>query len=174
MVGMATVTGGVKHGLAVLSHAERAAAESALAKLNRPSGAAGSHAGSVAASATVLGGVKSAAFSGSTLIHGQGNDTFLGGARGTTTRALANIGNDTVVSGSAGGSRSLADAAVAHTAQHFSLSSDTINVKGATAEAVKGLHKEGATAGSHTITLADKTTVTIAGLTKHDIGKLPH
>lgn len=163
MVGMATIAGGTKHGLAVLSHAERSAAENALSRLGRQ------HAGSASVSATVFGGVKASGLSTTSLVHGQGNDTFLGGARSTSTHALANIGNDTVLSGSATANHPTPEGR----AQSFSLSSDTISVKGATAEGVKSVHPQTST-GSHTITLADKTTVTISGLSKHDISKLPH
>jgi len=157
----ATISGGGKHGLAVLSHAERAAAENALAKLH------GSNSGA-ATSATVFGGVKTG-LSTSTLIQGRGSDTFLGGARNVSTHALSNVGNDTVVSGSATAGRS-----EAHNTHGFTLNSDTINIKGVTAEGVQHLHPQGAATGSHTITLADKTTVTVAGLSQHDMGKLPH
>jgi hypothetical protein len=172
MTGMATVAGGVKHGTAVLSHAERSAAENTLAKLNKSMSTIGSHLG--AASATVIGGVKAAGLGVSRLIQGHGSDTFMGGVRSSSTHALANIGNDTVVGGSSAIGRSLADAQAGHGAHGFTLNTDTISVKGATAEGIKALQPEGKTVGSHTITLSDKTTVTIAGLSKHDIGKLSH
>ncbi len=156
-----TCWGGAKHGLAVLSHTERTAAENALTKLH------GLNPGS-ATSATVFGGVKTG-LSASTLIQGRGSDTFLGGARNVSTHALSNVGNDTVVSGSATAGRS-----DVHNAHSFSLNSDTINIKGVTAEGVQHLQPQGTATGSHTITLADKTTVTVAGLSQHDVGKLPH
>jgi len=172
----ATVTGGATHGLAVLSHAEREAAKNALAKLKSLGGHhLGSHLGSSAESATVYGGssVKTTGLSAS-LIRGQGSDTFKGGARTAPTHALANIGNDTVVSGSATtfGGRTHADSPFGP--QHLNLSSDTINIKGKTAEGVKAAHPEETRAGTHTVTLPDKTTVTISGLSKHDVGKLTH
>jgi hypothetical protein len=168
-----SVASGAKHGPSVLSHAERAVAQNALDRLKLSMNKPGLHSSS-ASSATVFGGVKSAKLGGSSLIHGQGNDTFMGGARSVSTHALANIGNDTVVSGSATGGHMPPEAHGAHTIQNFSLNSDTINVKGATAEGVKGTHQEGATTSSHTITLSDKTTVTVSGLSHHDMGKLTH
>jgi hypothetical protein len=176
MVVGATVTGGATHGLAVLNHAEREAAKNALAKLKTLGGGLGSHLAGSAESATVYGGsVKTTGLGASTLIHGQGRDTFMGGARSVPTHSLANIGNDTVVSGSATklGGRT-ADSFGGHSAQNFVLSSDTINIKGATAEGVKATRPEDAKTSTHTVTLADKTTVTISGLSQHDVGKLTH
>jgi hypothetical protein len=168
MVGMATMDGGAKHGLTALSHEERQAAHNALAKLSSRSGL-GSHVDAATRSATVYGGLKSAGLNAPALIHGQGSDTFIGGARSGLTHA--GVGNDTVVSGSTaamGGRASLSSPVGHHAAQNFSLSSDTISVHGATAESVKAGHTHEATA-SHTITLADKTTVTITGVSAHDI-----
>lgn len=167
-----TISGGVRHGASVLSHGERSAAQNVLSKLNRSAGLAGSHPAGSSSSATVFGGVKAPALASSTLLHG--SDTFIGGVRSATTHALANIGNDTVVSGSASHSiRSLAENHTSNAPHSFTLNSDTISVKGATADTIKNQHPQAA-AGAHTMTLSDKTTVTIAGLTKHDIGKLPH
>lgn len=178
MVAGATVSGGATHGHAVLSHAEREAAKSALAKLKTLGGGLGSHFSGSSESATVYGGssVKTAGLGASTLIHGQGRDTFMGGARSAPTHALANIGNDTVIGGSATklGGRSGAGSVAGHVPQNFALSSDTINIKGATAEAVKATRPDEAKQGAHTVTLADKTTVTISGLSQHDVGKLTH
>jgi hypothetical protein len=177
MVG-ATVTGGAAHGLAVLSHAEREAARSALAKLKTLGSGLSSHLGGSTESATVYGGsaVKTTGLSASTLIHGQGSDTFMGGARSGPSHALANIGNDTVVSGSATtlAGRTSTEHFGGHSAQHFNLNSDTINVKGVTADGIKGEHSKEAKTSAHTVTLADKTTVTISGLSQHDVGKLTH
>jgi hypothetical protein len=133
------------------------------------------HSGSAAASATVFGGVKSGHLGGTALIHGQGNDTFMGGARSISTHALANIGNDTVVSGSQShGGHAAPEAHGARSVQSFNLNNDTISVKGRTAEGVKDTRPDGKAASTHTITLADKTTVTVAGLSHHDMGKLTH
>jgi hypothetical protein len=104
-------------------------------------------------------------------------DTFMGGAHNAPTKAVANIGSDTVVGGSAttfGGHGSEAKPMSGHGSQHFTLSGDTINIAGATAEGVKAAHPHDAAATAHTITLADKTTITIAGLSSHDITKLQH
>jgi len=98
MVAGATIFGGAKHGLAVLSFAEREAAKNALAKLKTQG--LGSHPSGSIESATVLGGsaARTTGLRSSTLIHGQGSDTFKSGARITPTHTLANIGNDTVLS----------------------------------------------------------------------------
>ena len=179
MIASSSVVGGAAHGLAPLSHAEREAAQNALAKLKSPGAVIGLHLGGSAQSATIYSGslVKSVDLGASTLIHGQGRDTFLGGARGVATNALAKIGSDTVVSGSAaafGDRSSAAEAVSGQGAHHFSLSGDTINIAGVTAESVKAAHTQDAAKSAHTITLSDKTTITIAGLSPHDITKLQH
>jgi len=179
MLGSTTVTGGAKHGLTTLSRAERQAAQNALAKLKSPGAGIGAHPGGPALSATVYSGssAKPTELGASTLIRGHGMDTFIGGARSAPSTAVAKIGNDTVVSGSAttfGGRGPAVDPLSGHGAQHFSLSSDTISIAGATAEGVKAAHPHDATTSAHTITLADKTTITITGVSAHDITKLHH
>jgi hypothetical protein len=171
----ATVAGGAHHGVSILSHAERVVAQNALDRLNSAKGRMGLNHDPNPTSATVFGGVKAPKLEAATLIHGHGNDTFLGGTSSVTTHALANIGNDTVVSGSATSLGHIKpEGHSGHGVQNFSLNSDTINVMGKTAEEFKGAHSEGSTASSHTISLSDKTKVTISGLSHHDIGKLPH
>lgn len=181
MVGVATLPGGAAHGMTALSPAERQAAQGALARLMNPASGLGSSLGGVMQSATVQSGspqgegFKTAGFGTSSVIHGQGSDTFVGGARSLSAAVFPNIGgNDTVVGGSAvaGVPGSVADA-LGHGDPKFSLSADTINVAGATAAGVKAMQPEEATRTTHTITLADKTTITIAGLQQHDISKLP-
>jgi hypothetical protein len=175
MTGMASLQGGAHHGLASLTHAEREAAQNALSKLK---GSGRMQLDGSIRSATVYSGaaLKTAGLSASTVLHGQGHDTFIGGARGGL--APASAGNDTVISGSSaatfGGHTS--DVLGAHSGHHFSLSTDTISVAGATAESVKAGHADATTTRgtSHTITLADKTTVTVTGVSAHDIGKLSH
>jgi len=165
MPGAVTVAGGAQHGSSILTHAQHVVAQNALNKLSalKPT------------SATVFGGVKSSGLGAANLVHGQGNDTFLSGARAASTHALANIGNDTVVSGSAANLGHLrSEGHMEHGVPSFSLSSDTISVKGTTAEQITGAHQEGTTTTSHTIALSDNTKVTISGLTHHDAGKLPH
>ncbi len=171
MSNSATPHGGVKHGAAVLSHSERVVAQNALNKLNAMKSAHGVS----PTSATVIGGIKSPLLAGSSLVHGHGSDTFVGGTRSLSTHSLANIGNDTVVSGSTTkGAHASTEARAAQSMPKYSLSNDTINVKGATAETVKGTHAEHTATGSHTMTLADKTTITVSGLSHHDISKLSH
>lgn len=168
MVGNASLSGGARHGLSALSHAERQAAQNALSRIKGSGG--------LDHNATVYGGALGKAGLGApSLIHGRGSDTFAGGSRGIQTRPLIGAGNDTVVSGSTAvlGSRPpLSEAMGGHGSHGFALNSDTINVAGATAESVKAVQHDAA-AKAHTITLADKTTVTITGLS-HDIPKLGH
>ena len=93
MVGVATIPGGAAHGMAALSPAERQAAQSALARLTNPAGGLGSSLGGATHSATVYSGLaqsqgfKTAGLGTSSLIHGQGSDTFMGGARGALPTA---------------------------------------------------------------------------------------
>lgn len=181
MAGTATVEGGVahSHGLQTLSHAERQAAQAALDKLKHPGGLASSFRGT-SENATVSSGSShtlgrsTEGLGASTLLSGRGSDTFMGGVRSTLPTSGLSIGNDTVVSGSTAklGLQGRSDA-FAGRAQHFTLSSDTINVAGATAASIHTAHKDG-TATQHTVTLSDKTTIKIAGLSAHDISKLHH
>jgi hypothetical protein len=168
MVGNASLSGGARHGLTALSNAERQAAQNALSRIKSSGGL--SH------NATVFGGTVSKAGLGApSLMQGRGSDTFAGGSRGVQTRPLIAAGNDTVVSGSSavlGGRTPLSESIGSHSSRGFALSSDTINVAGATAEHVKAVQQEGA-AKAHTITLADKTTITVTGLS-HDIPKVGH
>ena len=179
MVEGATLGGGAKHGLAKLTDAEREAANKALAKLKTPGARLGSHLNSLTQHATVHGGssVKVGGSATPMLIRGQGSDTFIGGARSALGHVSTDLGKDTVVSGSAPtlvGHASHPDALGGHGHQTFSLSAETINVAGTTAETVKSEHARDAATSAHTITLSDKTTVTIAGLSQHDIAKLKH
>jgi hypothetical protein len=99
----------------------------------------------------------------------------MGGVRTTLPTHGLSIGNDTVVSGSTTklGMHGRADTFAGRGAQHFSLSSDTINVAGATAASVHTEQKHGK-ASAHTVKLGEKTTIKIAGLSAHDISKLHH
>lgn len=166
-----TVSGGVAHGLSALSHSELQAARQALAKLKFPGVGLGSHLGSTTESATVSSGSTAARLAMPALIHSHGSDTFMGGVRSASPVVGASIGNDTVVSGSAAkfGGHTIAGRGV----QHFNLTSDTINVAGTTATSLQTSQLRG-TATAHTVTLADKTTIKIAGLSAHDISKLHH
>ena len=181
-IGTASVPGGVPHthGLATLSHAERLAAQAALDKLKQ-TGGLGSHFGATSESATVSSGLShtlgrsTVGLGASTLLSARGSDTFMGGVRGALATSGLSIGNDTVVSGSTtkldihGRSDTLAGRA-----QHFTLSTDTINVAGATATSIHAEERPHGTASPHTVTLSDKTTIKIAGLSPHDISKLHH
>ena len=172
MTGMASIHGGAHHGMATLTHAEREAARNALAKLKTSSGGLGAHLDSSIRSATVYSG---SAVMGTgvkpNLLQGHGSDTFIGGARSGLTPL--GTGSDTVVSGSTVSGIIDRNATGVVGGHSFALSADTINVAGATAEALKAGHTPESTA-SHTITLADKTKVTITGVPAHDITKLSH
>ena len=175
MTGMASIHGGAHHGLATLTHAEREAARNALAKLKSSTSNLSSHLESSTRSATVFSGsaVKGAGLNVSNLLHGHGSDTFIGGARSGLNPTGA--GSDTVISGSTAAGIVDRNAGVAggQSGHAFTLSTDTVSVTGATAESLKAGHPPDAT-NSHTITLADKTKVTITGVPAHDITKLSH
>lgn len=176
MAATATISGGVRHGMANLSPAERQAAQNVLAKLKQSGSGLGSHFGRE--SATVSSGsalpLKPAALGASTLLSARGSDTFMGGVRSAPATGVR-VGNDTVVSGSTikSGLPQASHAVAGHTAQHVALSSDTINVAGVTASHVQAAHPQEAK-GTHTITLEDKTTIKLAGLSAHDVSKLHH
>jgi hypothetical protein len=176
MLATATPAGGAAHGMASLSDSERHAAQNVLAKLKQSGSGAGSHFGNE--SATVSSGSLSLkpfpALGASTLLSARGSDTFMGGVRSAPLSDLR-VGDDTVVSGSTTklGMHSASEAIASRGAQHFALSADTINVAGVTAAHVQTGHTA-ETKGSHTVTLADKTTIKIAGLSAHDISKLHH
>jgi hypothetical protein len=107
------------------------------------------------------------------LVHGQGSDTFIGGVRNASAATVSSIGNDTVMSGSTAGIPGHnPEAQGSRVVQQFTLNSDTINVAGTTAASFKSESQEPKTA--HTVTLSDKTTINIAGLSQHDITKLHH
>jgi hypothetical protein len=166
MANLVTVAGGAKAGISTLSPAEHHAAISALSKLSAASGA--TH-----GVASALGGtLRSATLSGGS-VHssaGHGADTFAGGVHSGATPAVSSLGSDTVVAGSAFKPESTA-ASVAKS-HPLSLSGDTINVAGTTAATVKSETVHDAKAG-HTITLSDKTTITLTGVAPHDVTK-PH
>lgn len=164
----ASSTGGVSRHVAPLSHAERQAALNALSKIKSASGRFGSSIAEVKQSATMVGGGHRAELGTATLVHG--NATFIGGAR---TSMGTSIGNDTVLSGSAKHFNRGTAVVGAHGLGHSGLSTDTINVAGKTAASVRAMHPEDK-AKAHTVTLGDKTKVTISGLSTHDISKLHH
>lgn len=167
----ATVQGGAKHGLATLSQSELQAAQHALSKIASKSGGLGANLSSLSQSATVIGGsLRANALQAPGILHGSGNDTFLGGAR---TSAISNIGTDTIIGGSAKGVDTTLGGVGTHNVGSFALSVDTISIAGTTALSVKALEPD-ATAKGHTVSVGDKTTVTISGLSTHDISKLSH
>jgi hypothetical protein len=159
MADLVTVTGGSKQGISSLTQAEHQAAIHALSKLSAASGA--THGVASALGATL----RSATLSGGS-VEKAGADTFAGGVRSSS---LHTIGSDTVVAGSAFSAKSVA-ATPASGAAH--LTADTINVAGRTAAGVKTEAAHTSTEG-HTITLSDKTTITLTGVTPHTVTK-PH
>jgi hypothetical protein len=178
MADLVTVAGGSSHGIKTLSAAEHHAAVSALSKL-------GSAGGVSQGVASVFGGsLRSATLSGGTvhsdgikvgatsLVAGRGADTFAGGVHSGATPAFGAVGSDTVVSGSAFSSGAAAAKAAA-TGGHAGSSGDTINVAGTTAASVKSEAAQAGKAVGHTITMADKTTITLTGVSTHDVVK-PH
>jgi len=169
------VDAGVHHGLASLTQEERVAAQFALSRVSSATGVLGSKLGSVTQSATLAGGsMKTAGLSASSLLHGSGSDTFIGGAHSVTAAA---IGNDTVVAGSTAAIVRGVIGTEPVAAQHgpsITLSSDTINLAGATAADVKAAQADESKTAAHTVSVGDKTTVTVSGLSPHDIAKLPH
>ena len=166
---MWTVHGGANHAMATLSQSEVQAARHALSKLTSSTGSLGASLGSLSQSATLIGG-SVRAFQAPSFLQGSGSDTFVGGARSSLT---ASIGSDTIV----GGSANLVDGSLGvhgtHNVSTFALSMDTINIAGATALSVREVEPE-ARISAHSVTVGDKTTVTISGLSAHDISKLSH
>jgi hypothetical protein len=166
MADLVTVAGGASHGVKTLSAAEHHAAVSALSKLGSAHGA--SH-----GVASVLGGgLRSATLSGgsSSLVQGRGADTFAGGVHSSAKPVFG--GSDTVVSGSAFHSTVEATKSAA-AGGPASLGGDTINVAGTTAASVKSETVQASKAAGHTITMSDKTTITLTGVSAHDVVK-PH
>jgi hypothetical protein len=161
MADLVTVAGGAKPGISTLSPAEHQAAMHALSRLSTGVGAS-------TGVASVLGGsnLTSATQSGGSakLVTGRGADTFAGGVHQSSAPAFSTLGSDTVVAGSAFGKLDPAAAGQAH-----SLSGDTINVAGTTAASLKEQTLHAGKAAGQTITLSDKTTVTLTGV--HDVTK---
>jgi len=97
------------------------------------------------------------------LLKGLGTDTFAGGSSGHL--ALARFASDTVLGGSGAKSPYLGSSAA------FQLSSDTIGSAGVTAKGIKGSEYVVGQHVSHTVTLTDKTTVTLTGVHSNAIVK---
>ncbi len=163
MVSASVVGGGVvnpnAHGiLNALSQSEKSAAVSALSKLTGQSASAGvaSVFGGALKAATLSGGSSNKSgvqVAGTHLLGGRGADTFVGGVHSGAKLPPASVGSDTVVAGSALSKTELTSKA------GRALSADTINVAGTTAAGVKTAVDPKST--GHTITLADKTSITL-------------
>jgi len=161
-----TLPGAVKTGILSLTHSEHQAAINALKKLSSASGATHGISSSLGAS------LRSATLSGGSVHDGtRGADTFAGGVHTGATPSLA-IGSDTVVAGSGFSGKIESTGSAAHGSAHpLNLSADTIHVAGTTAASVKIEPAHDSKAAGHTITLADKTTVTLTGVSPHDVPK---
>jgi hypothetical protein len=174
MADLVTVSGG-SHGIKSLSPAEHQAAVNALSKLASTDGASqgvASVLGGSLRSATLSGGsaLSQGIKVGSSNLVGRGADTFAGGVHSGATPTFSGIGSDTVVAGSAVSSTTAATQQ-ATSGGHSSLSGDTINIAGTTAASVKSQAVPENKSAGHTITLSDKTTITLTGV--HDVTK-PH
>jgi len=178
MVGLATIAGGMaKSGLVALNPAEQHAAQQALAKLagattSQATGSTASYLSASTQNAATVGSLStlptlsSLNAGGSGLLSGHGTDTFAGGVA-SAGHSLAGFASDTVV----GGSAATSVLPSGTTTAGFNLSADTINVAGATATGVSVQDPAQAHTAVQTITLADKTTVTITGVPSHNIIK---
>jgi hypothetical protein len=160
MVDMATVDGGTRSGVSSLSPSEHHAAISALSKLTEGSASHGvaSVFGGTLQSATVSSG---ASQKSPTLVSGRGADTFAGGVHSGAAPAVKAIGSDTVVAGSAFAKTELS------TGPNRALTADTIKSAGTTAADVKTAPDT--KASGTTITMADKTSITLTGVTPHSV-----
>lgn len=166
-----TLHGGVKHGLAALSHSELQAAQHALSKLTSATGSLGRGLSNISQSATSTGGsFRPSALQTPGLLQGTGTDTFVGGARSSS---LQNVGADRIVGGSAKSVDTALGLLGTHNPNGVAFGTDSINIAGATALSVTAREPETNTR-AHTVTLGDKTTITISGLSAHDISKLSH
>lgn len=145
-----------------LTATEHAAVQSALAKL-APAGTTTTT--NLTGGSTTLPLLKTFS-AGSGLVAGAGNDTYAGGVS-SANLSLSTFASDTVIGGS-----SAVTPAVGHSGAALQLSADTISVTGATASGVKALDPAQVPAG-HTITLSDKTTLNITGVS-HDIKPTSH
>lgn len=164
-----TVHGAVHATGTKLTASEHLAAMQALAKL---SGAQGVTQGV----ASVLGGsLRSATQSGGAApVAGRGSDTFVGGVQSSGARpVISTLGSDTVVAGSSftGKIEAPRDDVRDAPAHSRALSGDTISVAGVTAASVKTEPVHAAKVVGQTITLSDKTTITLTGVSTHDATK---
>jgi hypothetical protein len=157
--------------LAALSHSELQAAQHALSKIATSTGGLGHTLGSLSQNATAIGGsLRASALQVPSFLQGSASDTFVGGARSSLISSLT---TDSIVSGSAKLVDNTLGVLGTHNVGSFALSMDSINIAGATALSVKTLEPE-SNAKAHTVSVGDKTTITINGLSAHDISKLSH
>jgi hypothetical protein len=162
---MATICGGTQHyqvragmpSAATLTPTERLAALSALNKLGQAYGATSG------ISSVLGGGLSSATLSGGTVsldkIQSIGSDTFAGGVGSGLSASINAIGSDTVVAGSAFAKGELSSTA--------SSKSGTLNLSGDTAASVKT--ETPVVKAGIKITMPDKTSITLTGISTHDL-----
>ena len=160
MAELATMSGGSSFHHASLTAHEHQVALHALEKLKSTGGV------SRGSAAVLSGDLRSAVTkAGTTLITPKHTESFAGGAASSVKPSVSSIiGSDTVVAGSA-----LTKAELT-TKKGAAAGTETIKVEGVTAALVK---HEGATTKSaaHTITMPDKTNITLSGISTHDVFK---
>jgi len=121
--------------------------------------------------ASVLGGgLRSATLKGGSNLLAAKTDSFVGGLKSDVKASISAIGSDTVVAGSAFTKAELLGKGGANVVS--GLSADTIKAAGITAASVKNDTAETKSA-AHTITMSDKTSITLSGISTHDVIK-PH
>jgi hypothetical protein len=159
MADLASISGGSSVHHASLSAHEHQVAMQALEKLKATGGV--SRGSSVALSSEL----RAAVGKPGTELIGKRTATFAGGASSGIKPAVSHIiGSDTVVAGSALTKSELTSKAGAAAA------TETIKIEGVTAALVK--HEAAQTkSAAHTITMPDKTNITLSGISTHDLFK---
>jgi len=159
MADLVTVSGGSKVGATTLTAHEHQAALQALNKLKTTGGVS-------TGVASALGGtLRSATTITTNLVGIKQAATFAGGVTSTVKPSISAVGSDTVVAGSA-----FTKTELAGTGGKIGLSTETIKAAGVTAASVKS-EPTVATTASHTITMSDKTSITLSGISTHDVIK---
>jgi hypothetical protein len=150
------MSGGASGHHASLSAHEHQVALQALEKLKATGGVSrGSAAG-------LHGDLRSAAAKAGTQIIHPKSETFAGGASSSVKPAVSSIiGRDTLVAGSGVTKAELQTKSGAGT--------ETIKVEGVTAALVK--NEPASKSAAHTITMPDKTSITLSGISTHDLFK---
>ena len=150
-----------------LTPAEHHAAVQVLAKLT----AAGSATHKL--SSLLADTLRSATLSGGSVHAPRAAESFAGGVHGAAAKPIVSTLSDTVVAGSgfAGKIESHHQASAVVPASHALAHADTINVAGVTASAVKTEPSHAPKVVGQTIHLSDKTTITVTGVSAHELTK---